>query len=73
MNASRNGRIKAPIGINAIRDSQGDRPAFLQMNQKGRTMTAVRMVRSTRITSNSEVPKGPIEASSRWWVDMVVS
>ena len=33
LNAKINGKINAPIGMNIIKDNQGDSPAFLQMIQ----------------------------------------
>ena len=66
------GRMRMPKGMRIKTDSQGDKPAFLQMNQKGRTPTATKAADRMRTMMTSGVPRGPMEARSRWWIDMVV-
>ena len=43
-----------------ISDSQGDNPAFLQMNQNGRTPTTATITATIKIITNSGIPIGPI-------------
>ena len=60
MNARTNGRTSAPNGIIMISDSQGGNPAFLQMNQNGRTPTTATITATIKIITNSGIPIGPI-------------
>ena len=68
MNARMNGRISAPNGMIIRHESQGDNPAFLQMNQNGSTPTSAKTAPRSRMIMISGVPRGPIEASNRLWV-----
>ena len=43
-----------------ISDSQGGNPAFLQMNQNGRTPTTATITVTIKIITNSGIPIGPI-------------
>ncbi len=43
-----------------ISDNQGDNPAFLQMNQNGRTPTTGIINAILKIITNSGIPMGPI-------------
>ena len=60
MNANTKGRTNAQNGISIISESKGDKPAFLQMNQNGRTPTIARMMAMIRININSGIPSGPM-------------
>jgi hypothetical protein len=43
-----------------INESQGDNPAFLQMNQNGRTPTSATMMATMKIIISSGIPMGPM-------------
>ena len=73
MNARINGSTTAPNGTIIRHDSHGDNPAFLQMNQNGKTATSATIVPRRRMTIISGVPRGPIEASKRFWIFMMVN
>ena len=60
MKASTNGRTSAPNGIIMINESQGDKPAFLQINQKGSTPTSATKTATMKITTSSGIPIGPM-------------
>jgi hypothetical protein len=66
-----NGRTTAPNGMIIRHDSQGDSHAFLQMNQNGNIATSAKIPRR-RTMIISGVPRGPIEASNRLWIFIVV-
>lgn len=73
MNARMNGRTTAPNGTIIRHDSHGDNPAFLQMNQNGNTATSAKIAPSTRMMMISGVPRGPMDASNRFWIFIVVN
>lgn len=60
MNAKTKGNTNAPNGIIMIMESQGDNPAFLQMNQKGTTPKAATIMAMMKSMTNSGIPMGPM-------------
>jgi hypothetical protein len=58
-----NGRTIAPKGISVSSDNQGEKPAFLQINQNGRTPTKPTRIPIRRIRRISGPPRGPKKAS----------
>ena len=43
-----------------IKESHGDNPAFLQMNQNGRAPTTATIMATMKIIINSGIPMGPM-------------
>ena len=56
------GSMIGPKGISIRIESQGLKPAFLQINQKGNIPKTPPKTPINRMTTNSGYPKGPIDA-----------
>jgi hypothetical protein len=67
MNAKTKGKTNAPNGRIMIKESQGDNPAFLQINQNGRTPTSAIMMAMIKSITNSGIPIGPIIFGFVWF------
>ena len=69
MNARINGKTRAPKGMIIINDSHGDSPAFLHINQNGKTPTNAIIMPTMKIMISSGIPIGPIIFFVVWFLD----
>jgi hypothetical protein len=62
MIANMSGKIRTPNGTSISNESQGDSPAFLQINQNGRTPRPAPITTMNKTMMSSGPPKGPKNA-----------